>query len=237
MPQIPQRTKQVRDKMGLLRESCFREWRGRRQMWQVGDKYEGRKQSCWDFSQEFWEEKEPYRAVVGVHEETDDWLFENQKDKSYTTVTIVNNTVLHIWKFLREFPGGSVVKNPPKQETQEMWVPSHVVIGKIPWRRKWQPTPVFLPRESNGQRSLVNYSPWGCKELDMTEELSTHMAQENSSNKFSSEEKKIMHWWWMFTRLMVISQNIHSYVESLCCTLGTNILLYINYISTLKITK
>ena len=35
--------------------------------------------------------------------------------------------------------------------------------------RKWQPTPVFLPGESHGQRSLVGYSPWGCKEVDMTE--------------------------------------------------------------------
>ena len=34
-------------------------------------------------------------------------------------------------------------------------------VGKIPWRRKWQPTPVFLPGESQGQRSLVDYSPWG----------------------------------------------------------------------------
>ena len=40
---------------------------------------------------------------------------------------------------------------------------------KIPWRRKWQPTPVFLPGESHGWRSLVGYSPWGRKELDMTE--------------------------------------------------------------------
>ena len=36
------------------------------------------------------------------------------------------------------------------------------------WRRKWQPTTVFLPGKSHGQRSLVGYSPWGCKELDMT---------------------------------------------------------------------
>ena len=33
-------------------------------------------------------------------------------------------------------------------------------VGKIPWRGKWQPTPVFLPGESHGQRSLVGYSPW-----------------------------------------------------------------------------
>ena len=36
-------------------------------------------------------------------------------------------------------------------------------VRKIPWRRKWQPTPVFLPRESHGQRSLAGYGPWGCK--------------------------------------------------------------------------
>ena len=39
---------------------------------------------------------------------------------------------------------------------------------KVPWRRKWQPTPVFLPGKSSVQRSLVGYSSWGCKELDMT---------------------------------------------------------------------
>ena len=42
-------------------------------------------------------------------------------------------------------------------------------VGKIPWSRAQQPIPVFLPVESHGQRSLVGNSPWGCKELDMTE--------------------------------------------------------------------
>ena len=41
--------------------------------------------------------------------------------------------------------------------------------GKIPWSREWLPTPVFLPGEFHGQRSLVGYSLWGCKELDITE--------------------------------------------------------------------
>ena len=44
-----------------------------------------------------------------------------------------------------------------------MWV------GKTPWRRAWQRTPVFLPGESHEQRSLVGYSPWGCTESDTTE--------------------------------------------------------------------
>ena len=58
-----------------------------------------------------------------------------------------------------------VVKN--LQETKrhrfDPWV------RKIPWRRAWLPTPVSLPGESHGQKSLVGYSPWGRKQLDTTE--------------------------------------------------------------------
>ena len=49
---------------------------------------------------------------------------------------------------------------------QDPWV------RKITWRRKWQPTPVILPGEFHEQRSLAGYSPWGCKESGMTEQLS-----------------------------------------------------------------
>ena len=45
-------------------------------------------------------------------------------------------------------------------------------VRKIPWKRKWQPSPIFLPGKSHRQRSLVGYSPKGCKELDMAEWLS-----------------------------------------------------------------
>ena len=45
---------------------------------------------------------------------------------------------------------------------------------EISWRRKWQPTPVLLPGESHGWRSLVGYSPWGRKESDTTERLHFH---------------------------------------------------------------
>ena len=47
---------------------------------------------------------------------------------------------------------------------QETWV--RFLGWEDPWRRAWQPTPVFLPGESHGQRSLASYSPWGCKESD-----------------------------------------------------------------------
>ena len=54
-----------------------------------------------------------------------------------------------------------MVKNlPAMQETRfDPWV------RKIPWRRKWQPSPVLLPGESHGWRSLVGYSPWGHKDI------------------------------------------------------------------------
>ena len=49
-------------------------------------------------------------------------------------------------------------------------------VGKIPWRRKWQPTLGLLPGKSHGQRSLVVYSPWGHKESDTTERLHFHFS-------------------------------------------------------------
>ena len=52
-----------------------------------------------------------------------------------------------------------------------------------PWRKKWQPTPVILPGKSWGQKSLVGYSPWGLKELDMTERLSTHTESKKKKKK------------------------------------------------------
>ena len=42
-------------------------------------------------------------------------------------------------------------------------------VGKIPWRRKWLPTPIFLLEEFYGQRSLAGYNPWGCIESDTIE--------------------------------------------------------------------
>ena len=70
-------------------------------------------------------------------------------------------------------PGGARGKEPAcrcrrcKRLRFDPWV------GKTPWRRKWQPTPVFLPGECHGQRSLAGYSPWGRKEPDTLKQLST----------------------------------------------------------------
>ena len=70
----------------------------------------------------------------------------------------IYNIIIHI--IITGFPGGSAVKYLPamrrcRRHRFDPWV------RKIPWRRKWKPTPVFLPGESHGQRSLVGYSPYG----------------------------------------------------------------------------
>ena len=70
---------------------------------------------------------------------------------------------------LKNFPAGRVVKNPPDNagDTRDAGlIPGS---GESPWRRKWQPTLVFLPGKSDGQRSLTGYSPQDHKELGTTE--------------------------------------------------------------------
>ena len=68
-------------------------------------------------------------------------------------------------------------------------------VGKIPWRRAWHPTAVFLPGKSHRQRSLEGYSSWGCKELDTTGVTAHTQAQLSKSRKFEiiQVRKKILH--------------------------------------------
>ena len=74
--------------------------------------------------------------------------------------------LMRIWiDLFYSFPGGSVVKNlsanagATKIHGFDPWV------RKIPWRRKWQPLPLFLPGKSQGQRSLAGCSPWGSQKV------------------------------------------------------------------------
>ena len=64
------------------------------------------------------------------------------------------------------FPGGSGGKASACNAGDQGLIPG---LGRFPWRRKWQSTPVFLPGESRGQRSLAGYDPWGRKESDRQE--------------------------------------------------------------------
>ena len=64
--------------------------------------------------------------------------------------------------FSMDFPGGSVVKNPPANAGDAVSIPEW---GRSPWRRKWSPSPVFLSGKSHGWRSLMGYSPQGCNRV------------------------------------------------------------------------
>ena len=66
------------------------------------------------------------------------------------------------------FPSGASGKEPACQCRTRMRHGFDLWVRKIPWRRKWQPTPVLLPGKSHGQRSLVGHRPYGHKEPDMT---------------------------------------------------------------------
>ena len=68
-----------------------------------------------------------------------------------------------------------IVKNLPANVGDERNMGLISVLGRFPWRKKWQPTPVFLAGEFHGQRSLVCCSPWGYTELDTTEPAHSHI--------------------------------------------------------------
>ena len=80
-----------------------------------------------------------------------------------------------LWYFIfKGFPGGSDGKESACIAGDPGSVPW---VGKNPWRRKWQPIPMFVPGKSHGQRSLEGYHPWGHKELDITENAHTFYIQ------------------------------------------------------------
>ena len=92
------------------------------------------------------------------------------------------------------FPNGSAGKESPCNagDTGDVgWIPGS---GRSPGGEKWQPTSVFLPEKSHGQRSLAGYNPKGHKELDMTEWLSTAPAHTQSyslSNENNRQVRKL----------------------------------------------
>ena len=71
------------------------------------------------------------------------------------------------------------VKNLPASRTLGF----RVWVGKIPWRRAWQPTPVLLPGKFHGQRSLEGSSSWGHKESDMTKRLTRLLSSKSTVEK------------------------------------------------------
>ena len=97
--------------------------------------------------------------------------FSFQSQRRARSKNVQTTAQLHSFHML-DFPGGSDSKSIYLQCGKPRFDPW---VGKIPWRRKWQPTPVFLPGDSQGQRSLVGCRLWGRTELDTTEWLTLHL--------------------------------------------------------------
>ena len=76
---------------------------------------------------------------------------------------------VHTYFGISQGPGGTSVKESACQRELDVRSGFDPWIRKIPWRRAWQPTPVFLSGESHGQESQASYSPQGCTESDMNE--------------------------------------------------------------------
>ena len=97
------------------------------------------------------------------------WGKENTASISQMNKEPQATEALCLRKGSKGFPGGASGKEPACQCRRHKKQSFNPWVGKIPWRRAWQPTPVFLPGESHGQRSLAGCSPWGHKESDTTE--------------------------------------------------------------------
>ena len=79
-------------------------------------------------------------------------------------------------------------------------------VRKIPWRRKWQPTPVLLPGESHGRRSLVGYSPRGRKESDTTERLHFHF--HFGASWAGNKDTVLLYWTVKYTEAQPLAEDV-----------------------------
>ena len=101
-----------------------------------------------------------------------------------SAVVYLSHCGLHVWVeiLVLGFSGGASGKEPACQRRRRKRHGFIPWIKNIPWRRAWQPTPVFLPEESHGHRNLEGNGLWGCKELDVTESLTLSLPQKIESN-------------------------------------------------------
>ena len=87
-------------------------------------------------------------------------------------------------------------------------------MGKIPWRRECQPTPVFLLGEFHGQGSLMGYSPWGCKESNITEWLTFHF-----TSLLLIDLSQLAFQWHLFLFILIEITLIHKFINFMWMTL------------------
>ena len=132
------------------------------------------------FCQRFWEwgfPTEGWMTDVVENEQRRTWALKLDLTHSTQTVELFWDFPFTSLMEVLAFPGGASGKEPICQYKSCKRCRFDPWVGKIPWRRAWQPTPVLLPGESHGEWSLPGYSPWGLKESDTTEVIQTSSTQ------------------------------------------------------------
>ena len=131
----------------------------------------------WATQQGLWKRKSETKVTVlwePNHRSGTNYFYHNLSIRSKSLGLVHNKEKgLHKDMSIRELPWWLSGKESTSQCRRRRFDPW---IGKILWRRKWQPTPVFLPEKSHAQRSLVRDSPWGHKESDMLWWLNNNMS-------------------------------------------------------------
>ena len=130
---------------------------------------------------------------------------------------------------IKGFPGGAVVKNMAANTGDAGDVGSDRWVGKILWNRKWQPTPVSLPRNFHGEKNLEGYNPWDCKELDTKVSLIVLSFSLIFSTGFVNT-------WGLYLCLLYscarafIHSNINHFIMKLCFSFIVWLVNYIDYV-------
>ena len=149
--------------------TCFSHW-GRSILYVRDDSQAGEVSGAFDILRKLERQKNEFRSPEekgpwGTPRRLVEWA------KLSTVLTGINGSRVRLTQSLGELkglPGGSDGKESACSVGDPGSIPRE---GKIPLKRKWQPTPVILSGKPHGQRSLVSYSPWGRKKSDTTEQL------------------------------------------------------------------
>ena len=133
----------------------------------------------------------PYSAVIFFFQSSDLFLvIVHIEIKKYTVYNLLNYLYILLILGLPRWSSGKesfCQCRRPRRHGLNHWV------MQIPGSREWQPIPVFLPGKSHGQRNLVVYSPWGCKESGTTEHTRTH------AHMHSSKRQSFCFVYWLFS--------------------------------------
>ena len=90
-----------------------------------------------------------------------------------------------------DFSGGTSGKEPSCQCRRHKRLRFDPWVGKIPWRRVWKPTPIFLPGESHGQRSLAGYSPWRHSQTGLSQQACMLQPQSSTRTALLTQQKAL----------------------------------------------